>query len=303
MSRLIDLTGQIFGDLEVLERAENSADGKAQWLCKCKCGNTRMVVGKYLRNGQTKSCVDCSYKARGKNNSVDLTGQQFGYLTCLEPTDQRSGTSIIWKCQCKCGNICYKDSHSLRDGKTKSCGCYRVEMGQQKGYDLLGMRFGKLTVVEKTDQRERSKIVWKCACDCGRTHFVNTEMLMNGKVQSCGCLKSLGNKVIEETLNDLKIPYEAEKRFPDCRDIRPLPFDFYLPTLKTCIEFDGMQHYKPVANWGGDAGFEDRQRKDDIKNTYCKNNNLTLIRIPYADKDKINKEYLLSLLNNQKEML
>jgi len=56
MSRLIDLTGQKFGRLVVIERAENSAGGRVRWLCKCDCGKQILVCGKELRNGDTKSC-------------------------------------------------------------------------------------------------------------------------------------------------------------------------------------------------------------------------------------------------------
>ena len=54
MSRLIDLTGQVFGRLEVLSRV--SARGQSKWLCRCLCGNERINAGYALRNGLIKSC-------------------------------------------------------------------------------------------------------------------------------------------------------------------------------------------------------------------------------------------------------
>lgn len=56
MSKIIDLTGQKFGKLTVVKRAGSTKDGRAQWLCKCDCGNTCIVMGKLLRNGSVKSC-------------------------------------------------------------------------------------------------------------------------------------------------------------------------------------------------------------------------------------------------------
>ena len=56
MPRLIDLTGQRFGRLVVVERAENSADGRARWLCRCDCGQSKTVLGEHLKKGRTKSC-------------------------------------------------------------------------------------------------------------------------------------------------------------------------------------------------------------------------------------------------------
>lgn len=56
MPKLIDLTGQRFGRLVVIERADNSADGRARWLCGCDCGQSKTVLGEHLKKGRTKSC-------------------------------------------------------------------------------------------------------------------------------------------------------------------------------------------------------------------------------------------------------
>ena len=56
MSKCIDLTGQKFGRLTVIERAENAKDRHSQWLCRCDCGKTLIVRGKSIRSGDTKSC-------------------------------------------------------------------------------------------------------------------------------------------------------------------------------------------------------------------------------------------------------
>ena len=74
MNKLIDLMGQKFGRLTVIERAENTKDGRAQWKCKCDCGNELIVRGKNLRNGSTKSC-GCLQKERTSEASlINLTG-------------------------------------------------------------------------------------------------------------------------------------------------------------------------------------------------------------------------------------
>lgn len=64
MPKAIDLTGNKFGKLKVLERAESSPDGKSiYWLCKCDCGKTAVVRGDALRNQRTSSC-GCAPKGR-----------------------------------------------------------------------------------------------------------------------------------------------------------------------------------------------------------------------------------------------
>ena len=65
-----------------------------------------------------------------------------------------------------------------------------------------------------------------------------------------------------------------------------LKFDFYIPSLNVCIEYDGEQHFE-IAFGKGEEGLKDRKRKDEIKNNYCKFNNINLIRIPYWEFENI----------------
>lgn len=125
-----NLKGKVFNRLTVIEAIDKRSNGgHIRWLCKCECGNSVEVVGYNLRRGQTKSC-GC-IKADGLNR-IDITGQQFDRLVAIRATDKRSGTNIVWKCKCSCGNLTYISSAHLRDGTTKSCGCYRREVASKK---------------------------------------------------------------------------------------------------------------------------------------------------------------------------
>lgn len=98
------------------------------------------------------------------------------------------------------------------------------------------------------------------------------------------CASSKGEKYIRKWLNGQHIDNIEQKRFDDCRDKLPLPFDFYLPTYNLIIEYDGRQHFEEVRAWGGEQGLALYQRHDAIKNQYCKDNNINLLRIPYTVK-------------------
>ena len=105
---------------------------------------------------------------------------------------------------------------------------------------------------------------------------------------SCGCYKCKsykGETFIENWLVDNDIKYEIHKPFNDCRDSRVLPFDFYLPDLNKCIEYDGKQHYEPIAYFGGEKSFETQKYHDQIKDTYCRLRNIPLLRIRYDDNN------------------
>lgn len=124
--------------------------------------------------------------------------------------------------------------------------------------------------------------------------LTTTKNLLDSK---CGCTKcnySKGEYKIETILNDNNISFENQKKFKDCKYLKELPFDFYLSDYNTCIEYDGIQHTKPIKRFGGEKRFENVKRNDKIKTEYCKNNNINIIRINYNDNIE---EKLKELLN------
>jgi very-short-patch-repair endonuclease len=97
------------------------------------------------------------------------------------------------------------------------------------------------------------------------------------------CNDSKGENEIRLFLKKQNINYETQKTYTDCRNRYTLPFDFYLTDYNICIEFDGIQHFKSIEYFGGDEGLKYRKNNDEIKNNYCKENNIQLIRIKYND--------------------
>jgi hypothetical protein len=95
------------------------------------------------------------------------------------------------------------------------------------------------------------------------------------------CQESHGERCIRQWLEQKNMQYTCQKTFSDCRNQKPLPFDFYLPAYNACIEYDGEQHFRPVDFFGGAENFERRKHNDLIKTKYCEDNNIRLLRIPY----------------------
>lgn len=177
---LNDLTGRRFGWLTAIEPTADRSVTSVIWRCKCDCGSEKLVSAKHLVSGAIQSCGCYGRSYRPKK---ELEGQRFGMLTVIEETGKRKGSFVVWRCKCDCGNeLVYASSRELTTGLTHSCGCVN---------DLTGMRFGKLTVIEPTEERRYGCVVWKCRCDCGSEKFVNTTSLVKGFVKSCGCLNDL----------------------------------------------------------------------------------------------------------------
>lgn len=123
-------------------------------------------------------------------------------------------------------------------------------------------------------------------CSCGKvytTSFGNYKYANVTTCLSCSCKMSNGEKRIKDFLEFNKVNFVQEKRFEDCRDVKPLPFDFYLPELNLIIEYDGEQHFGKVYN----RDYETTKKHDEIKNQYCKDNNIYLLRIPYWKENNI----------------
>ena len=128
--------GTKIGKLTVLELiAEEGQETK--YKCKCDCGNIVTVDSLKLKNKTTKSC-GCYRKERmseiGKNNSspADITGQRFGLLVAIEPIEERINRSIVWKCQCDCGNVHYASENNLKSGSVTRCNnCHISSKGEE----------------------------------------------------------------------------------------------------------------------------------------------------------------------------
>lgn len=108
-----------------------------------------------------------------------------------------------------------------------------------------------------------------------------------------GCNNSKGENIIIRLLKNKNIKYKRQKTFDGCQDKKKLQFDFYIQKYNLCIEFDGIQHYKPIERFGGIEAFESLKIRDEIKTKYCLENNIELIRIKY-DENILDKLYFLS---------
>ena len=195
MGKFVDLTGKKFGKLTVLYRDETFIDSngrhRTMWHCLCDCGREKSIRRDALTSGRSKTCGMCEN---------DLTGKHFGRLTALYKVGTDSNGHLIWKCHCDCGNDRNVSATNLVQGYTQSCGCMHSEICSKQGEDLVGQRFGKLTVVSLYSITPRKFL---CTCDCGGQTIVQPGNLKDGHTQSCGCIKSLGQEKINSYLTHL----------------------------------------------------------------------------------------------------
>lgn len=161
---------------------------------------------------------------------INITNERYGRLTVLK--EVKSDTRHRrWLCICDCGNKIIANMYSLRNGNTKSCGCLRKDNLQKSIIkDLKGKKFGRLTVIEKTNKRDSSRsIIWYCKCDCGNETEIAGRNLTSGETNSCGCL-------IQESGKKLKA-YNQKHHFKD---------GVYVPGLTSKLRTDNTTGVKGV---------------------------------------------------------
>lgn len=119
---------------------------------------------------------------------INLIGQQFGRWTVIADAPSQN-QKTYWHCRCECGTERDVAAISLKNGSSKSCGCWNIDKSKSKGHDLTGQRFGRLVVLEK-DLTKTNRPHWKCQCDCGNIIRVQGSNLTTGNTKSCGCYKN-----------------------------------------------------------------------------------------------------------------
>ncbi|MDL2325331.1 hypothetical protein LJC61_09375 [Ruminococcaceae bacterium OttesenSCG-928-A16] len=126
-SSAIDLTGQRFGNLTVIKRSDEKKGTSVLWECICDCGNATLASTSKLRSGDRTSC-GCKRRV-----AIDITGQKYGRLEAIQPTNKRSSNgSVIWICRCECGKEKHASINELKHGLIKSCGCLIVDLGRKR---------------------------------------------------------------------------------------------------------------------------------------------------------------------------
>lgn len=314
-----DNIGKIYGCYEIIDIAEvritPSGQRKQYYKCKCvNCGNIKEINAYKLIHNNYQHCNKC--KPKQQEVIIDIIGKKFGRLTVIDRINNHtlpSGqTKVMYRCACDCGNDIIVSATHLMSGHTTSCGCLQVEIVRELLVkDLSNQKFGKLTVVSK-NKSKNGRQLWNCKCDCGRTAIASSVALTSGRKKSCGCLASVAEYEFATYLDENNYKYIPQYTFNDCKDKRKLPFDFGIKNnngeLVMLVELHGQQHYAPFTYCNEPKeikikNYENRKRKDIIKENYCKEHNIPLLIIKYSDFNK--KEQIFDdfyhLINNERE--
>lgn len=316
----VDMTGWDMRDhgipdsrLTVVERAkdyvEPSGGRRAQWRCRCSCGNEIITRGKDLRNGKVKSC-GClkqeKLKERNDGCFIDMTGwimKDHGVpdsrLTVIERAESHIGPNgkhhTTWKCQCECGNIIIATGNSLRSGNTKSCGCYSKEKLKKRNDDYIQERnlwetrpdIAKMLLNEEDGYKycsgSHQKVDWICPGCKSVIHNkkINTAVRYGLSCPKCSDGISYPNKFIYNIINQIKTIYQNKHIDFDFKTEATFEwaddkfYDMYIEfnNKKIIVEMHGIQHYKETHRKGART-LKEEQDNDKLKHKLALKNGI-----------------------------
>lgn len=182
MGKIIDITGQQFGDWKVLDISIKRKNGTF-WNCACKCGTKAVVSGANLRRGQSKRCHDCSCIAY--EDPFTAPGNIIGNWQIVEKDIKKPGYSI---CRCKCGITSSINRASLRKGQSTRCRKCAGRLLKKDHKEMIGRKFYKWTVMgyQRCYSSTRSnRVVYKCQCACGKIKLIPRYILVSLKTSQC----------------------------------------------------------------------------------------------------------------------
>ena len=200
-------------------------------------------------------------------------------------------------CKCKvCGHEWRSKPLNLLSGYgCRECGNKRTSERQRKTKEEVSAKIHNiLPNINIVGEYVSSKTPIECMCkDCGTIWYPITSNLLKGEgCPHCSC--SHGENTIRNYLDSNSINYKYQKRFDDLVGVGggKLSYDFYLPDYNLLIEYQGIQHIKPVSKFGGELQFKTQQEHDMRKRNYADNNGYNFLEIWYYEKN------IETILNN-----
>lgn len=267
-----------------------NARKKVKILCKLH-GFFEQTPDNHLRN---HGCPKCNGGTKlKKEDFIKKSENKHGKLYSYQEVNYKnSKTKVIIHCK-NHGNFLQTPSEHLSGSGCPKCGKEKIKQKKtltiekflQKANLKHNNKYDYSLIKDIKSSKNKISIICK-------VHGIFNQRL-NAHLRGNRCPKckiSIGEEKIMNFLIKNSIEYTFQKRFKECRDIRPLPFDFYLPKFNVCIEYDGKQHFKLNPQIDSLESFNDRKRKDNIKNEFCKKeNNPKLVRVNYKDINKIDE--------------
>lgn len=287
---------------------------KAKFLCPC--GEEFVGDIADVKSKKNKKCPKCGKKKFIQSRTHYKDGEAInekGTILLERLNNVNSSVQCRFKCG-KCGQIFIAVLNDVLSGSGYCSTCGRRERVENLRIYKPGMvienPYGQKFILKNLFNKEETKYlkgIFQEIDDNGnniKEEFSGS--LYNVVYGNCvGKYTSRANMIFENILKKINVKYVPEKSFSDLfteKGGHPR-YDFYIELFpqKFLIELDGKQHFYSIDFFGGEEGYRDRKKIDQIKNEYALSHGYILIRIPYTDFNKINEDFVRNILFNQRE--
>ncbi len=288
---------------ELLSKEYNGDRENLEWQClKPECGEIFKANWNHIFNN--RGCGYCHGSQVGTSNCLATKNPELskewhfilnGDLTPYNVT-QWSDKEVWWQCP----NNSKHEWKSTIANRNNGNNCpYCQGKLPSEDYNLLfcndqlceEWNYNKNEKKPEEYTPGSAKKVWWLCKKCGH----EWESTINSRNKGIGCPKcneSKGEKQLDIILTQYNIPHDSQYKFNNLRGIGngllkfdvPIFWDIEKTRLRMLIEYDGIFHYEKKFDRDG---FETLKIHDEMKNQYCKNNNIKLVRIPYWEFDNI----------------
>lgn len=293
---------ELNSNIEIIGEYKN-ATTKIEWQC-VQCRSINLSRPNTLLSGH--GCINCrnlqtSVRSKKTNEEfikeVSILTNDYSILSEYETTDKK----VKFRHNC-CKFEFYMTPHNfLSNGNRcpKCNGGVRKKTTEYFKSEVKDSTNGEYLFIDKYTGNNYKSNFKHTVC---LKEFVTTpdSFLRGTRCPYCYSTSS-GEKGIEDYLTKINLKFVKEKTFDDLKFKRKLRFDFYIPSLNLCIEYDGRQHFIPIDIWGGEESLKENQMRDHMKNEYCQRNDINLLRINYKEKDidRILKERIACMKKSQ----
>lgn len=247
----------------------------------CECGNESKIRFSDFNRGHR--CTKCG--GTGKH-TLEYVQKYMEERNCICLATVYEHANALMPYICKCGN-----ESKIRFGDFQQ-GLRCADCGGSKKHTLEYVQnyMEKYSCKCLAIEYKNNKTKLPYLCSCGHISAITFNDFARGR-RCAKCKKSKGERDIIEYLESEQIPYVVEHKIAGCVNRRMLRFDFLIKD-KLLVEFNGKQHYNPLAFGSkspeaANINFEYILCNDKIKKEYCEDNNIPLLIIPYWQKDKI----------------
>lgn len=259
-------------------------------------GTFSVEASSHMRGTKCKDCFDDSIKTNNEKFIKQSTIIHGGFYDYSLVEYKKAHSNVVIICP-KHGEFKTKAYIHLSGANCKKCYLDKCEDNKI----IFKKKFLKKANILHKNKYDYSQMIYN-----GSVNNINIicpkhgifKQTPNSHLQGCGCPNcktSKGENRVRDYLENNNIIYETQKKFNGLKGKNDLMFDFYLPKHNACIEYDGEQHFKVVEFYGGRSGYMKRRHKDKMKNNYCFNNNIRLIRIPYTEFKNIENILIMEI--------